>query len=60
MIPYKSDRENGPTRGTMGGKPGGDHRPTAVSGPVFRRDTRLAGGLTRRRVVDYGRLAAAL
>jgi hypothetical protein len=60
MIPYKFTWEHGAARGTVGDGTGRGRRTPAESRAGFPPEARAASLLTRRRVVDYCRIAAAL
>ena len=60
MISYKYDWEKGPTRGTVGGSTGSGPWAAVATGPAGAGPARDDAALTRRRVVDYCRVTAAL
>jgi hypothetical protein len=60
MISYKFTWEHEAARGTVADGTGRGPRPPAESRPGFPPEARAASVLTRRRVVDYCRVTAAL
>jgi len=60
MISYKYDREHELTRGTVGDTTDGGPGLVLSSAPAFPCRAGAGAGLTRRRVVDYCRVTAAL
>jgi hypothetical protein len=60
MISYKYDREHGLTRGTVRETTDGGPGLAVAGAPAFPGPARDGAGLTRRRVVDFCRVTAAL
>jgi hypothetical protein len=60
MISYNFTWENEAARGTVSDGTGRAARPPVESRPGFPQEARAASVLTRRRVVDYCRVNAAL
>ena len=60
MISYKNDREENLTRGTVRETADGRPRAAVAGTPALPVPACAGAGLTRRRVVDYCRVTAAL